>query len=199
MIIREKNGNTTINLSKSFDNRAKILNFIYFILFTGAGAAFIYLPISEGGPYVLGVFIFIGIVSGIYLFAAYRFVNKALVSEKIIVNQKRLTISRSCLFKRKNKTFEISKISNFRHLEKPEISKHPLAGEQFDYLGFQTEQTVIDEMHGDNRLGFDYDGKTITFGENIYSWDFEKIRILLYNITGKDFQFQDEFEKKLEN
>ena len=101
MIIRENNGNTIIDLSKSFDNRTKILNFIYFIFCTGAGAAFIYLPISEGGPYVLGVFIFIGIVSGIYLFAAYRFINKALESEKIIINKNILTISRSGLFYKK--------------------------------------------------------------------------------------------------
>ena len=76
-------------------------------------------------------------------------------------------------------------MSNFRHLEKSEISKHPLAGEQIDYLGFQTEQAVIDEMHGDKRLGFDYEGKKITFGENIYSWDFEKIIILIHEITDR--------------
>jgi hypothetical protein len=75
------------------------------------------------------------------------------------------------------------------------LTKHPLAGETFDYLGFQTEQKVISEMHGDNRLAFDYENKTVTFGENIYSWEFDELQILLYDITGNDFRYDDEFEK----
>ncbi len=53
-------------------------------------------------------------------------------------------------------------------------------------------------MHGDDRLAFGYNGKTITFGENIYSWDFEQLEILLYDITGNDFRYDDKFEKTFE-
>ena len=55
------------------------------------------------------------------------------------------------------------------------MAPHPLAGKSFDYLGFQTEQKVINEMYGDNRLAFDYNGRTISFGKNVYSWEFDEI------------------------
>jgi hypothetical protein len=54
---------------------------------------------------------------------------------------------------------------------------------------------MINELHGDNRLGFYYEGKLVTFGEELYSWDFEKLEVLLYDITGNDFRYNDEFEK----
>lgn len=41
-------------------------------------------------------------------------------------------------------------------------------------------------MHGDNQLAFDYDGKTIKFGNNIPSWDFEELQSILLVITEKD-------------
>jgi hypothetical protein len=51
-------------------------------------------------------------------------------------------------------------------------------------------------MHGDNRLAFDYEGRIITFGQDVYSWEFEELEILLYDITGNDFRYDDEFEKQ---
>ncbi len=195
MTVKDYQEGKVISLSSSFDNRAKVLNTIYFICFTGAGIGFISLPIQEGAPLTFGLFIFIAIVTGIYLFAAYRFINKALQSEKLIVTKNKLTISRSGFLSTTIDEYDVSQISNFRHLDKPNQTKHPLAGESFDYLGFQTEQQVINEMHGDNRLAFDYNSKTIKFGENIFSWDFEKLEVLLYDITGNDFRYTDEFEK----
>ena len=184
-----------IILSKPFDNRAKILNTIYFGTFTFAGCIFIYGPLSEAGFNHFGVYIFIAIASGIFLFAAYRFINKALQTEKLIINKNTLTIYRGGFLSSKKDIYDISQISNFRHLDKPQTTKHPLAGQSFDYLGFQTEQQVINEMHGDNRIAFDYNNRTIKFGENIYSWDFEKLEVLLYDITGNDFRYTDDFEK----
>jgi hypothetical protein len=195
MTVKDYQDGKIISLSSSFDNRAKILNIIYFICFTLAGIAFIFLPINEGTPFSFGLFVFIAIVTGVYLFAAYRFINKALQTEKIIVNKNTLTISRGGFLSTKNDTYQISQISNFRHLDKPQTTKHPLAGQSFDYLGFQTEQQVINEMHGDNRLAFDYNSRTIKFGENIYSWDFEELEVLFYDITGNDFRYTDDFEK----
>lgn len=194
MKVKDYKDGKIIALSSSFDNRAKILNIIYFICFTGAGVGFLSLPITEGIPFTFGLFIFIAIVTGIYLFAAYRFINKALQTEKLIVNKNTLTIYRGGFLSTKSETYEISQISNFRHLDKPEITKHPLAGQSFDYLGFQTGQQVINEMHGDNRLAFDYNGRIIKFGENVYSWEFEQLEVLLYDITGNDLRYTDDFE-----
>lgn len=114
------------------------------------------------------------------------------MSEKIFIDKQELQLIRQGLFNVSRKSFDISLISNFRHLSKPELARHPLAGETFDYLGFQTERQVINEMHGDNRIGFDYNGRAITFGENVYSWEFTELEILLYDVTGTDLRYDNE-------
>lgn len=184
-----------IVLSAAFDNRAKILNIIYFLFFTAGAFMIANLVISGGGPLTTGALGFILVFGGIYLFAAYRFINKALQSEHLIVNKNLLTLRTTGFMWSKDAAYDTGKISNFRHLDKPETTRHALAGESFDYLGFQTEQQVINELHGDKRLAFDYDNRTVKFGENMYSWDFEVLEVLLYDITGNDLRYSESFEK----
>jgi hypothetical protein len=194
MTIIDSEEGRIITLSKAFDTRPKKLNMAYFVFFT-IGATFFTLQVQserDHGP--VAIFFFIVIV-GVYLLISYRFLNKALETEKMIVNKTTLKIIRMGFSLKPAITYDISLISNFRLLEKPGTSRHPLAGESFDYMGFQTEQQMINEMHGDNRLAFDYQGRVIKFGENIYSWDFQQLEVLLYDITGNDFRYTDEFEK----
>ncbi len=193
MTIKDYQDGKLIRLSKPFDTRAKILNSIYFGAFSFAAILFIRMVLLDPITDVSLLFIF-GI-GGLYLFIGYKFLNKSIKTEEIIINKQILKIRKKGFLNIHETDYDISKISKFRHLSKPEVSKHPLAGESFDYLGFQTEQQVINELHGDNRLGFDYEGKIVTFGEDIYTWDFEQLEVLLYDITGNDFRYDDEYEK----
>lgn len=194
MTIKDYKDGKIIILSKAFDTRSKILNSVYFFVFAVAGLVFGVLAFASMS--LSGWFLIFALgATLVYLFAGYKFINKALQTEKLFVTKDNLTIIMSGFVSRKARTYENKFISNFRHLEKPEITRHPLAGDNFDYLGFQTEQQVINEMHGDARLAFDYNGRTVTFGENIYTWDFDELEVLLYDITGNDFRYDDEFEK----
>ena len=193
MIIRKFQEGKRIILSKAFDNRAKILNSVYFAVFSYAAILFIRMVLQDTVTNV-GLLLIVGI-GGLYFFIGYKFLNKAMQSEEIIITRENLLIRKSGFLNKQESVYEIAKISKFRHLSKPEITKHPLAGETFDYLGFQTEQAVINELHGDKRIGFDYEGKSITFGEDLYSWDFEELEVLLYDVTGNDFRYDDDFEK----
>lgn len=183
-----------IVLSKPFDNRAKILNFFYFIVFFLMGLAVLTLIISNGTGSV-GETLFSIVVIGVCSLAGYRFINKAFQEEKLFVDKNSLTITKSGFFNHHKASYDIKLISNFRHLDMLPVSKHPLAGESFDYFGFQTEQQVINEMHGDNRLAFEYNGKKVEFGNNVYSWDFEKLQMVLHDITGNDFRYTDDSER----
>jgi hypothetical protein len=82
-------------------------------------------------------------------------------------------------FTTRAEVFAIAGVSQFRHLEKAPSTKHPLAGESFDSLGFQTQQELIKELSGDSRMAFDYEGRVIRFGENVYSWEFEEVAALV--------------------
>lgn len=189
MFTQSLHNGTLIYLSKSLDSRAKWLNLInfwvFFIGFVGSMAGLLLTPET----------VFFIIWAVICAIAAYRFGNSASRSERLLLTKEALHIINKSWFKNNIQVFDIRKISNFRHLQKPALSHHPLAGKTFDYLGFETQEKLINEMHGDKRLAFEYEGKQITFGENVYSWEFDELNVLLYDITGNDLRYKDEFEK----
>jgi hypothetical protein len=168
---------TLIILSKPFDTRPKALYLAYSIVF-GVGGVFLlgllfyeYLPIA--GTIVLLAFVIAQFV------ASYRFGRSAMLQEEIFIDAKELILMVKSIGIMKRQVFDLASVTHFRFLDKPVMAPHPLAGESFDYLGFQTEQQVINEMHGDNRLAFAYNGTTVKFGKSIYSWDFDEIFDLL--------------------
>jgi prepilin signal peptidase PulO-like enzyme (type II secretory pathway) len=194
MTITDSADGKEVVLSKAFDSRAKILYIIYFIAFTLTGLFLGNAFISIASASAVSIII-IGAIVAVYLFAGYRFINKAVQAECLLVAKDRLVIFKIGFLSSKKDSYDINNIYAFRHPDKPEATKHPLAGQSFDYLGFQTGQQVANEMHGDKRLAFDYNGKTIAFGENIYSWDFEALQELILDITGKDITSRKEVDE----
>lgn len=195
MTIKDHSKGKIITLSKAFDTRPKLLNLFYFTAFFFTGLTILKKIATESrGDNTLST-VLLMIFPLVLFVAAYRFANKAVQTEKLIVSREQLTLVRAGLFSSKKNTYDISHIENFRHLAKPQITKHPLAGESFDYNGFQTGQHLANELHGDNRIAFDYKGSTIKFGENIYSWDFNQLEVALYDITGNDLRYTDSYEK----
>lgn len=194
MTTKDHKDGKLITFSKAFDTRAKILyTFSFFVYFIGATFFLRMLLTNENPP--LGAIIVTVLGTIACYIAAYRYGNKALMSEKLFVNKNTLQLITQGMFSSSVRIYQVSDISNFRHLKKPEISDHTLAGQSFDYLGFQTEQKVINEMLGDNRLSFDWKGIEVTFGQDIYSWDFEELEILLSEITGNNLRDSKELER----
>ena len=178
-----------IILSKAFDTRGKVLYMFYFISYTGLALYFMRSFATMSDSTITLIIIVLAVISA-YIFAGFRFINKALQTEKLIIAPNSLIITRKGFLSKETLAYDISFVTNLRHLTKEDITKHPLAGQTFDYLGFQTQQQVINEMHGDNRIAFDYGGATVQFGENMYSWDFEQIGGLIFEITGKDVRYK---------
>jgi len=174
---------TLVVLSKPLDTRAKSLYLAYSIVFGITGAFFLSLLLIIYSSLVGGIVI-LAFGTGL-LIASYRFGHAAMQQEEIFIDDKALFLITKGIKSKKRQVFELDAISNFRFLDKPRVERHALAGETFDYLGFQTEQQVINEMHGDNRLALDYEGVTVKFGKNVYSWEFDEIVELLKNAKGR--------------
>lgn len=183
MQIKDYPGGKVITLSSALDSRGKILFVIYFFVFTSLAYAITNFALDNTSNNTIAVLVVLAIC-GIYFLIGQRFLNKALESEKLVVTKDNLSIVTKRFLSKKEQVFKISSIHNFRHLDKPQLTKHPLAGESVDYNGFQIQQQVINEMSGDNRVAFDYEGRTIKFGQNIYSWDFEEIENTVLTISG---------------
>lgn len=131
---------------------------------------------------LLSSLLFATIVTG-YIIAGYRIANNASRMKTILVTSNTLEFNEQCWFYKRKRKYEIAKITGFRFIERPVLSPHPLAGINFDYLGFQTTQQVINELYGDNRIAFDYNGTTISFGKDLYSWDYEELYITIFPNT----------------
>lgn len=175
MEVKEHKDGKLITLTRPFDTRPKVLNGIYFFVFFAFATVFLGQGFSLDFSNTAGVIVVTLSVFTLYI-ASFRFINKALMTEKIYINKTELRLILKSFFGSKVQIFDRKKISDFRHLAKPDLTRHALAGDTFDYLGFDTQQKMINEMHGDNRLAFDYNGKTVTFGDNIYSWHFEELQ-----------------------
>jgi hypothetical protein len=171
-----KNG-TLFILEKPFETRSKWLFAFYSIAF------FALLSWYFGeifGRADLTSILLLATVVVAYMTAGYRFAAKASRMETLLVTPNSIELTEKAWFHKKRKKFDISKISGLRFVEKPVLTAHPLAGVTFDYLGFQTTQQVINEMYGDNRIAFEYNGQTVSFGKNLYSWDYDDLFITIY-------------------
>ena len=185
MEVKDYQDGKLIYLTKPFDSKSKILFIFYFLVFFVSGMVLleqkiIFIlehPLEE---YSVGKYVFEIAMALVLLIAAFRFANKALMGESIFVNNEELQLIKKGILQSYSISYNRLKISNFRHLDKPVLTKHPLEGETFDYTGWKGKQMVINEMQGDNRVAFDYENKTVSFGENVYIWQFEELMALIH-------------------
>lgn len=177
MNIKDTPEGKLIVLSQAFDTRPKLLNLLYFTVFFISGLFFLK-DFNLDTNNITGTII-IAIVIVILMVCSFRFANSSISSERVIISDKRIILIKKGLLSTQQQEFDRSQIVNFRHLGRAKITNHPLNGQSLDYLGFQTQDKLISEMHGENRLAFDYRENTIAFGNNIYSWDFEAIEDIL--------------------
>lgn len=192
MKVKDSGNGKLVTLSAAFDTRSKMLYLFYFIVLFVTGTfmlRFILTDLDRILPFVI-----FALPMVLFYLGAYRFANKVVMTEQVLVTGESLALIRKGIFGSVKQVFDIQEISHFRHLSKPALTQHPLAGRGFDYLGFQTEQQVINEMHGDNQLAFDYAGRIIKFGNNIPSWDFEELAAIFLHQTGKDLTVADKEE-----
>ncbi|HUQ64728.1 MAG TPA: hypothetical protein VM101_01135 [Flavitalea sp.] len=163
---------TLFILEKPFDPRSKWLFAFYCIAFFAllswySGKIFTMVDVTS--------ILMLIIITNAYLIAGYKLANNASRLKTILVTSTSFEITEQCWFYKRKKKYDINRMSDLRFIERPVLTSHPLAGLSFDYLGFQTAQQVINEMYGDNRIAFNYNGETVSFGKNLYSWDFEEI------------------------
>jgi len=178
-----------ITLSYPVGDRAKILNMFYGFVFFLSALVFPWMFIENSQGLGLGLSLFTLAMGAVLCIAAYRFFKKAFLSEKLFVNEEVLEIIVKSLFTKKRQIFELNKIFDLRFNDKPKYEDHPLKGESFDYLGFQTEQQVIQGLAAEGRLSFEYDGKKVFFGENLFSWDFDEIEGILHGGRGNSNRY----------
>jgi len=196
MKIQDHPNGKFVTLSKGLDTRPKKLHLIYFTVLFLCGLLFLRMTLDPEEARTNFQLIVGLLVSAFMCILAFRFANKAAQSEKLIVSKQNLTLVKAGLFTSPKRVYDVAHVQHFRHLTADKISKHPLAGESFDYTGFQAREHLANSVHQDNRLAFDYKGTIIKFGENIYSYEFDELEAILYEITGKDLRQTESYESR---
>ena len=178
MQIKENNDGVEFTLSHAFDSRLKILNLCYALMFFFSGHYFVF-RLSYGIDTNTASTIFEILFAIAMYIASFRFFNKAVLFEKMEVNAHEIKWVEKGLFKSKTVFFDIKKVFDFRFIEKKTMAPHPLAGQSMDYLGFQTTDKLINQLGGDNQIAFEYKGRTISMGADIYSYEFDEIKSVI--------------------
>jgi hypothetical protein len=190
--IEHSNDGKIIKLSAPLSNRVKILDLFYALMFLAATIIFGYMFVTQWSLSISAT-----IISGLAVFAFaiafYRFFNKATETEKLFVKKNRLEIVNAGFLKMKRKSFIVNEISDLKFNEKEKFEPHPLKGETFDYLGFQTDQQVIQDLHSEGRVSFNYRGSLHRFGKELASWEFNELEDLIYELTGNDLSQPKKF------
>lgn len=162
-------------LEKPFDGRGQWL-FAWYAFSFVLPALFLLFMAGEmwiGGGVEVLVLVAAALAS---LVIGFRYLTGAWRKDTLLITPDTVLLSQQKGFHKTQQSFSRAAITGLRFLDKPEETPHPLAGKTFDYLGFQTQQQVISEIFADHRVAFDYQGRTISFGRKIYSWDFAEIR-----------------------
>lgn len=193
--VQDYQGGKHIRLSPPYNSKPRILDFFYAFNFLIGTIGFSYLLLANWRDSIMGsILAILAIVA--FAIGFYRFINKATEMEKLFINPQSLVIVNSSLFKVDKKSYLLANISDLKFLEKELYEPHPLKGETFDYLGFQTEQKVIEDLHSEGRVSFLYNGRQVRFGKDLASWDFNNLEVLLYDLTGNDFRYTDKYEQE---
>ena len=193
VIISSDGDDTSIQIGNGLNSRIKLLFAIEAVGGVFCVLIFSYLFTVDGFigviPFLLSAAI---IVFGVYV--TLRYTNKITEHETITVSNDFLTITKKSLFQEKIGKYDFQKVSDMKFAGFEKYTDHPLKGESFDYLGFQTADKQIQTIHEEGTVSFMYEGETVYFGKRLPSWEVEKIAEVIISKKGNSFEFDGLYE-----
>lgn len=190
------NDHLLIDLGNRIESRIRFVYWIEFLITTGIATIFLLrsFNLSQSGLVITAT---AGVVL-IYLLAAYRFLSRMFYREKIGVSDHHFTIIRQTPFGRRLYNYEWKKMGALHYKGKDAKTDHPLKGKCFDYFGFDTQERVVQDLHHDGNLYFEYEGKPIRFARGIFSWHAEDLVRMVHLFPGSALQLGEEWKYLLE-
>lgn len=137
------------------------------------------------------------ILLGVYI--TFRYTTKITELEIITLSNDTLTLINKSLFRESTSKFDFKKVSNMKFAGFEKYTDHPLKGESFDYLGFQTVDKQIQTIHEEGTISFMYEGKQIYFGKRLPSWEVEKIAEAIISKREGSIEFDSLYEIETED
>jgi hypothetical protein len=180
-----------INMGNHIPSRIKALFWAEFVLTCGMATIFLLQSIPFQGNIIHWL-------SGVgamclYALASYRFLLRMLYNEKMLLDKGGVTIIQRSPFFQKHHTYIWEKMGPIRYAGKSNKTDHPLKGQCYDYFGFETQEQLIQNLHHDGNLTFEYDSFTVRFAKGIYSWDAEEMISMMKLYAGSKLKLGPEW------
>lgn len=134
----------------------------------------------------------------LYILAAYRFLARIFFTERLMLDQQSLTIVRKTIFSQRVRRYDWRAIGALHYEGKGYKTDHPLKGKCFDYLGFETQEHLIQSLHHDGNLFFDSVEGRVYFASGVYSWDAEEMVQMMKLYIGSSLQLGPEWKEMLQ-
>ncbi len=185
-----------INLGNRTSKRVRALYFVEFLFTTSMATVFL----LQALPLKHDLFHWTACIGAslIYLLAANRFLSRMFFTERLLLDQQCFTIIRKSLFSQSIKRYDWRQIGTLHYEGKGRKTDHPLKGFTFDYLGFDTQEHLIQSLHHDGNLYFDTNEGRVYFASGVYSWDAEEMVQLMKLYIGSSLQLGPEWKEMLQ-
>jgi hypothetical protein len=185
-----------IDLGNRTKLRIKLLYFGEFLFASCMAAIFL----AESFPFSRSI---THVISGIgasilLLLASGRLLLRLSFREALQLDKYSLTIIRKRLWFKQCRSYNWQYIGMLHYAAKKPKTDHPLKGKSFDYFGLDTHEQLIQSLHHDGNLFFDYGDNRIYFGRGVYSWDAEKMVNMMKLFTGTLLHLGPEWEQMLQ-
>jgi hypothetical protein len=185
-----------IDLGNRIEPRIRVIYWLEFTVSIGIAVIFLLQSYQLHGNVLHFLSsICIGVLA---LLAVYRFFSRMFYREKLIVTDRQFILVRKTPFSSIHRSYDWEEMGPLHYLGKEAKTDHPLKGKCFDYFGFDTQEQLVQDLHHDGNLYFEYRGLSVRFARGIYSWNAEEIIRMIQLFSGTALQLGSEWKNLME-
>lgn len=186
-----------INLGNRINPRIKALFWAEFVFTCGMATIFLIrsIPFAQGLVHVLSA-------TGaalLYILASYRFLSRMFYKEKVLLDPESIIITYSTPFNRKVSRYDWQFIGPLHYKGTALKTAHPLKGNCYDYFGFETQEHLIQNLHQEGNLYFNFGGFPVCFAKGVYSWHAEEMVHMMRIYAGDKLRLGPEWKSMLQH
>ena len=183
-------------MGNRLNGRIKALFWAEFLFTVGMASIFINEAFAIQGNVVKWLIL---LASGaMYMLAGYRFFSRILYTEKIFLDADTITIVKRSPFSQQSHTYQWQHIGPVHYIGHQAKTDHPLKGYCFDYMGFETQERLIQNLHQEGNMYFNHNGNPVLFGKNVFSWDAEEMVRMMQLYAGNNMRLGPEWHTMLQ-
>ncbi len=119
----------------------------------------------------------------IFGIAAYRYLERVTLHEELWISPDMLTTIITKNGRKVSTQFPLDALLSLRFIGFQEAADHPLKSPNFDYLGFQTQQAVVNTVTAEGNLLIEHAASSVRIGKGMPSWDAAKLNALIAEKT----------------